>query len=73
MEKTLPKAPKQCVTQVMQEMQEGDVVNFPTAVYNYNTIRSTPATNLGALREKGYRWAVKRDFTNGIVKVTRLA
>lgn len=57
-----------------RNMSVGEVVEFPLARYNYNSVRSTPATALiNEQIEEGKRWKTKLDKERRSVIVTRTA
>lgn len=55
-------------------MDVGEVVEFPLSRYNYNSVRSTPATALiNEQIEEGKRWKTRLDKDKRCVIVTRTA
>lgn len=72
MEKTI-KIATLGIAEEMRRMNVGDVVRFPTAQYNYNSIRSAPSTSLVAERMEGKKWKTKINFDDKCVEVTRIA
>ncbi len=61
------------IAEEFRRMEIGDVVQFPTAQYNYNSIRATPSTSLVNERMEGKRWRTKINFDNKCVEVIRIA
>lgn len=61
------------ITEEFRRMKIGDVVQFPTAQYNYNSIRATPSTSLVNDRMEGKRWRTKINLDNKCVEVIRIA
>lgn len=52
-------------------MDVGDIVEFPLAEFNYNTIRSTPVASLFKEMHEGKRWRTRADAERGSIFVTR--
>lgn len=61
------------IAEEFRRMEIGEVVQFPTAQYNYNSIRATPSTTLVNERLEGKKWRTKINFDDKCVEVTRLA
>lgn len=61
------------VVDEFRKMKIGDIVVFPTEFYNYQTIRSCPASCMIPERLKGWNWRVKLDIPNKAVSVIRLS
>lgn len=61
------------VAEEFRRMEVGDVVQFPSPKYNYNTIRATPSSSLINDRMEGKRWKTKLNFDKKCVEVTRIA
>lgn len=61
------------IAEEFRRMEIGEVVQFPMAQYNYNTIRSTPSTTLVKERLDGKKWRTKINFDEKCVEVTRVA
>ncbi len=61
------------IAEEFRRMLVGDIVHFPLAQYNYNSIRSTPSTSLVPERMEGKQWKTKLDFDNKCVEVIRTA
>lgn len=61
------------IAEEFRRMVVGEVVQFPLAQYNYNSIRSTPSTSLVPERMEGKQWKTKLDFDNKCVEVIRIA
>lgn len=54
----------------MRKMKVGETVKFPFDKYNYNTVRSTPAS-LWTERAKGMQWRTRANYEDGCTEVTR--
>lgn len=61
------------VADEFRKLNVGDIVLFPIAAYNYQTIRSTPSTTLVPERiNEGRKWTTKLDKDNKSVAVLRI-
>ena len=56
-----------------RKMEVGDVVRFPIADYNYNSLRTLPSTSLVPERVEGRSWKTRLDIDNACVDVTRVS
>lgn len=62
------------VTAEFRKLKVGDVVLFPINSYNYQTIRSTPATSMiPEVLNEGRKWTIKLDKDNKSIAVLRIA
>lgn len=69
-----PRMAKLGVAEEFRRLKVGEIVLFPIDSYNYQTIRSTPATSMvpEAMNE-GRQWKTRLDKANRSVAVIRIA
>ena len=56
----------------LRKMEIGETVRFPFDKYNYNSVRSAPAS-LWAERSKGMQWRTRANYDEGCTEVTRIS
>lgn len=62
------------VAQEFRRLKVGEIVLFPIASYNYQTIRSTPGTTMvPEVLNEGRQWKTRIDKANKSVAVIRVA
>ena len=56
-----------------RNMKIGDIVQFPLATYNYNSVRATPSTTLVPDRAAGKKWKTRVNYDEKCTEVIRTA
>ncbi len=56
-----------------RKMEVGDIVQFPLANYNYNSVRATPSTTLVPDRAAGKRWKTRVNYDDKCTEVIRIS
>lgn len=67
-----PRLASLSATEEMRKLKVGDVVVFPAAYYNCNSIRSLPSTSLFNETIEGRKWTTRVDRNNKGVAVLRV-